>query len=74
MTPVLPEKGGDILAKKLLARSLVDPGVASRKPSPTVVSTPPVATFLLVEVFHHLEGRGVTKTTTNKMLALPMPC
>jgi hypothetical protein len=38
-------------------RSLVDPAIASRKPRPKVVAAPPVATFLLVEVPCHLEGR-----------------
>jgi hypothetical protein len=38
-------------------RSLVDLAVASRKPLSKVVAAPPVATFFLVEIPRHIEGK-----------------
>jgi hypothetical protein len=43
--------------KTLLTRSLVHLAVALRKPRPKVVAAFAVATILLVEVPHYLEGR-----------------
>jgi hypothetical protein len=54
----------------LLTRSLVDPAVASRKPRPKDVAASPVATFLLIEVTRHLEGRW-EGTETAKQALLP---
>jgi hypothetical protein len=51
------ERKGKVSEKTLPTRSLVDPAVKSRKPCPKVVAAPPVATFLLVEVPRHLEGK-----------------
>jgi hypothetical protein len=43
--------------KPLLAWSLVDPVIASRKARPKIVAASPVATFFLVEIPVHLAGK-----------------
>jgi hypothetical protein len=54
---VLPKVGGERLANKpFLARSLINPAVASCQPRPKVFAAPPVAIFLLIEVPRHFEG------------------
>jgi hypothetical protein len=59
------ERRGQPSEQIRITRSLVHPGVASRKPRPKVVAAPPVATFLLVD-FPRRGQEGGDKTTTQK--------